>query len=116
MYSEGYTLNALFNGGFREKASTCKYASSSSHIKSHAGRSVSMGFPCLGINFMNFLKYGFSNNITLNCLSFRGGRHANVLTSVTPAAVCFGSGFPYSSQTAWATRMLITHVDLNGVK
>ena len=59
MYSEGYMLNASSNSGFCEKALTCKYASSSPHINSHAESFVSMGFPCLQINFMNFSKYGF---------------------------------------------------------
>ena len=60
MYLERYRLNFSTNDGVREKALTCRYASSSPHINSHAGRSVSMGFPCLDINFMKFSKYGFS--------------------------------------------------------
>ena len=60
MYSEGFKWNFSTNEWFREKASICRYASSSPHINSHAGRSVSMGFPCLDINFMTVLKYSFS--------------------------------------------------------
>ena len=60
MYSEGYRLNFSTNDGLCKKASTCRYASSFPHINSHARRSMSMGFSCLDINFMNVSKYGFS--------------------------------------------------------
>ena len=60
MYSEGFRLNASTTIEIHKKALTCKYASSSPHINNHTRISISMGFPCKEINFINFSKYSFS--------------------------------------------------------
>ena len=69
------------NDGFRKNALICRYVSSSPHINSHAGRSVSMGFLCLDINFMKVLKYGLSTE-TVDLLSTPGMQQKSIIPSL----------------------------------